>query len=81
MIRKENNMKRVRNFYKLINDFYNESSNLIKLLTLTATLTTSLLIKEMFFENIYGILAYFLGLLSFLLLFPLFSYLFYKIKK
>lgn len=73
-------MRRFRNYYNFINDFYNESSNFIKLSILTATLITSLLIKVMFFENISDIFGYMLGFMSFLILFPLFSYLFYKIK-
>ncbi|MET3563833.1 hypothetical protein ABID30_002930 [Enterococcus rotai] len=71
-------MKIFRNYYKLINDFYNESSNFIKLSILTLTFITSVLIKVMLFENIGGLFGYFLGLMSFLILFPLFSYLLYK---
>ena len=74
-------MRWFRNYYNLINDFYNESSNFIKLSILTITFITSLMIKGIFFENISGIFGYILGLLSFLILFPLYSYLFYKIKK
>lgn len=48
-------MRIFQNYYKLINNFYNESSNFIKLSILTATFITSLLIKEMLFENIDGI--------------------------
>ncbi|OEG11214.1 hypothetical protein BCR22_05695 [Enterococcus plantarum] len=73
-------MRIFRNYYKLINNFYNESSNFIKLSILTATFITSLLIKEMLFENIDGIFGYILGLTSFLILFSLYSYLFYKIN-
>lgn len=73
-------MKRFRNYYKLFNDFYNESSNFIKLSILTATTVTSLMIKGVLFENVNGVFGYILGLISFLVLFFSFSYLFYKIK-
>ncbi|MEI5989789.1 hypothetical protein A5881_001282 [Enterococcus termitis] len=73
-------MKIFRNYYKLINDFYNGSSNVIKLSILISTFITSLLIKVMLFENVGGIFGYALGLLSYLVLFPLFSFLFYKLN-
>ncbi|OEG15451.1 hypothetical protein BCR23_08250 [Enterococcus quebecensis] len=74
-------MKKLLNYYRVTDKLYNESSYKIKITINVATFITALLIKKILLENVDDLLSFIMGVLSFLMFFPLYSYLFYRLEK
>ena len=73
-------MNKIVNFYKNQTKFYNRNSYIAKVLINVVTILLSILIQRLLIKNVEGFFLFVTVFLLYVVLFPVGSYLFYRLR-